>query len=541
MKRILLLVLLSTLIPSGEARGAVTAEEKRAELNRPLPSWWEGPVRYLLTDEETREFRKLATASRREAFIARFWAARDPDPFAPGNDLEAAFWERVATADELFAATTIAGWRTDRGRVFILLGPPDEIVSYNLPSVSELDPTHHYDGIHRGAPSDLALGQRGAVEWIYRNLAHPAAEPNQLVTFVRDPSGEFVLSGRLAMPLRFEMSPGSGPGIPRITPRRPREGVSNRSSLIRGPSPADSPAAQARQLESRLRATENLLAFGQAAMFEKAVPPQEAKGRVVTAQFFGTIRVRSRLDCFRSTEGTYTLFTLGIPTEDLPKTGEGAGEIQVFGHITRADDPAQAYQFSVSRPAAEQVPLQSAGGEEHRLYQVTGEIPPGEYRINLGARSGEKIGTLNDLVQVPDYSGETLLLAGPMLAESVGRRDEAEGKKAFAVGGLRLVPKLEPVFARGTSFGFYFQAYHARPDPVDGRLHLDIEYHIAVRREGLFRPLGKPVTLSDNDGPAHAYTFPLDGWEAGQYLLTVTVSDRVGGQVRSGTAVFEVE
>ena len=101
--------------------------------SEPVPEWCEGPVRYALTSQEVREFKSLKSPAERSAFIARFWAARDPDPYVPGNVAEETFWKRVADADQLFTATTIAGWRTDRGKVYIVLGPPDEITSYNMP------------------------------------------------------------------------------------------------------------------------------------------------------------------------------------------------------------------------------------------------------------------------------------------------------------------------------------------------------------------------------------------------------------------------
>src|SRR5262245_3884670 len=180
------------------------ARQERETWNRPLPEWIDGPVRYALTSSEQREFRSLKTLAERAGFIARFWASRDPDPYAPGNPAEDTFWQRVSAADELFATTTLAGWRTDRGRIYVILGPPDEISSYAVPSVSEIDPTHWRDGIRRGAQQDLPLGQRGAVEWIYRSLPNPEALAGQTITFVKNPTGEFEMSQSLNATFRYE-------------------------------------------------------------------------------------------------------------------------------------------------------------------------------------------------------------------------------------------------------------------------------------------------------------------------------------------------
>jgi len=103
-----------------------------------------------------------------------------------------------------------------------------------------------------------------------------------------------------------------------------------------------------------------------------------------------------------------------------------------------------------------------------------------------------------------------------------------------------MVPKLDRKYQNGSEFAFYFQAHHAARHPADGKIHLDIDYRIARRRSGFFEPQGEPVTLRDNSAPAHAYSFPLKGWEPGEYLLTITVEDRTLGVVQTSNAAFRV-
>lgn len=533
MRRLLLASTLLLALPVAASAANTSASAERATWNRPEPEWREGPIRYILTDGESKEYKTLAGRGDRVAFISRFWAARDPNPFTPHNEAEEAFWERVGIADNLFTDTTISGWRTDRGRIYILLGPPDEINNYPLPSVSELDLTHLYDGLKRGSPSDIPLGQRGAVEWIYRSLPSSKAEAGQLVTFVRNETGDFVLSRRLASSFRFEWTPGlPAPGPPRLSPYTTRQSRGYSTS---------SPLAQANAFDSTMRSAEDLFGFGQASLFQKAEPPREPTGRVTSAQFFGVVQVQSRFDFFHGESGTGTLITLGIPSEDATPEGGQPPEVQIFGRLEKVDDSGHTYQFSTVKSGGRRVPVQTVGDSEHRLYQVRGILPPGEYRVNLGARIGDRIGTSGDRVRVPDFGGESLSLAGPVLAGAVGERAGEEEGEPFTLGMLRLVPKLEAVYRIGSDFGFYFQAYHARHDSRDGKLHLDIEYQISVRRGGLFRPLGRPVRLLDNGSPAHAYTFPLKGWVEGEYLLVVTVTDRVTGEARAGSTAFHLK
>src|SRR5262245_8119272 len=92
-----------------------------------LAHWDEGPVRYLLTRAETREYHSLKDDPARALFIRNFWEARDSDPETRINETRLAFWQRVAQADAQFKDQTGPGWKTDRGRIYVLLGPPVDI------------------------------------------------------------------------------------------------------------------------------------------------------------------------------------------------------------------------------------------------------------------------------------------------------------------------------------------------------------------------------------------------------------------------------
>jgi GWxTD domain-containing protein len=535
--------LLLALLAASPSYAGQTPQQERVQWNKPTPQWWQGPVRYALTDGETASYKTLVTKLQRAAFIARFWAARDPDPGTLRNEAEEIFWQRVSAADELFTVTTLAGWRTDRGRIYVLLGPPDEINSYNVPSVAELDPTHFPDGMRRGTSSSLMPGQRGAVNWIYRGLPSKLADAGQSLTFVKDETGEFRLSGDLAATFRIEMQSLYSAAEPwRATPTRGR-GAPDTSPRPAPPpnNPATSPLAQASSFEARMRSVEDLFAWGQSALFEKMEAPRAPTGSVSASEFFGVFPLRHQLAFFQGSEGTTALLTLGVPGASFapPEGSTAPAGVQIFGSLERIGDPSRVYQFTSDRKPAEAPPTQSVDGIEHRIYEVTGIILPGEYRVSLGAKIGNRMGTVSDLVSVPDFRVPVLSLAGPVLAEEVGALDGA-GKDAFAWGQIKMIPKLDATYAPASNFGFYFQVYHARTSPSDGKLHLDIEYAIAKREAGIFQPLGKPISLSDNPAPAHAYHVPLQGWSPGDYLLSVTVGDRIGGEVAAGTVSFQV-
>lgn len=88
--------------------------------------WLNEDVAYIITDEERTNFKRLQTDAEREKFIEDFWLRRDPTPGTAENEMKEEHYRRIAYANEHFASA-IPGWKTDRGRIYITYGPPDEI------------------------------------------------------------------------------------------------------------------------------------------------------------------------------------------------------------------------------------------------------------------------------------------------------------------------------------------------------------------------------------------------------------------------------
>src|SRR6185503_14424913 len=96
----------------------------KPELKKAYKDWLDKDVTYIITDEERKAFKKLATDDEREHFIEEFWRRRDPDPDTGENEFKEEYYERIAYANENFASG-IPGWKTDRGRIWIMYGKPD--------------------------------------------------------------------------------------------------------------------------------------------------------------------------------------------------------------------------------------------------------------------------------------------------------------------------------------------------------------------------------------------------------------------------------
>src|SRR5271168_4118800 len=116
------------------AKQAAKLKQKRdkelfKELNPQYKKWLDEDVVYIISNEERSAFVHLQTNEEREQFIEAFWQRRNPDPDSPENTFKEEHYRRIAYTNEHYASG-IPGWKTDRGRIYIIWGPPDEIQSH---------------------------------------------------------------------------------------------------------------------------------------------------------------------------------------------------------------------------------------------------------------------------------------------------------------------------------------------------------------------------------------------------------------------------
>jgi GWxTD domain-containing protein len=107
-----------------------TQTKQRAALANPFRKWLNEDVAYIITDQERASFKALETDAQRETFIDQFWQVRNPVPRSAQNQFKDEHYRRIAYANEHFASS-IPGWKTDRGRIYITYGPPDEIEDHS--------------------------------------------------------------------------------------------------------------------------------------------------------------------------------------------------------------------------------------------------------------------------------------------------------------------------------------------------------------------------------------------------------------------------
>ena len=131
MKRTLLLLALAAFmfisVAAQQSRRTSINSAKQSDLSETYSRWLGEDVVYIITPEEKRAFLMLKSNEEREQFIEQFWRRRDPNLATSENEYRAEYYSRIAHANENFAFGDTAGWRTDRGRIYIIYGKPDEV------------------------------------------------------------------------------------------------------------------------------------------------------------------------------------------------------------------------------------------------------------------------------------------------------------------------------------------------------------------------------------------------------------------------------
>ena len=126
---IVALVIAGTLAAWQAGSPATAAPVPQANVN-PYTKWLDEDVVYLIDDRERAAFLSLTTDEQRNHFIEQFWERRNPTPGSSENAFKTEHYRRIAMANKRFAWKPTPGWKTDRGRVYIMFGPPDEIESH---------------------------------------------------------------------------------------------------------------------------------------------------------------------------------------------------------------------------------------------------------------------------------------------------------------------------------------------------------------------------------------------------------------------------
>ena len=161
----------------------VAADERVDRLPEEYRNWIEKEVVYIIADKERDAFLDLESEEERAAFIAAFWQRRDPDPLTPVNESREEHYRRIEHVNKYFSRESpVPGWMTDRGKMYIVLGEPDDREVFTaVPMLYPTEVWFYQQNREKGLPPlNLLFWQEHAVG-PYRLFNHFLDQPEDLM------------------------------------------------------------------------------------------------------------------------------------------------------------------------------------------------------------------------------------------------------------------------------------------------------------------------------------------------------------------------
>ncbi|HYA78838.1 MAG TPA: GWxTD domain-containing protein, partial [Candidatus Bathyarchaeia archaeon] len=420
------------------------------ELDTPYKTWLNEDVVYIITPEERTAFLQLETNEERESFIEQFWLRRSTNPDLPDNDFKEEHYRRIAYANEHFASG-IPGWKTDRGRIYIIWGPPDEIQS-------------HPTGGTWDRPEEMGGGTTTTYPWeTWRYRYLEGIQENVELEFV-DPSG----SGEY----HLTMDPSEKDALLYV----PGAGLSELEAMGMASKTDRFTRSDGTHLPTTMGAgPQSLNEFTRLELYSKVQRPPEVKYKdleaLVTSRMVrDQVHFTYRTDFMKVTSDTVLVpVTVQIPNHQLQfksKEGVHSASINIFGRVsTLTGRTVQTFEDSVSKDFPDSLFAQSV--KQSSIYQKALPLRPGLYRLDLVIKDVESgnVGVVNTRLAVPRYEDVKLDASTLILADQIEHVPAKQiGTGQFVLGSSKVRPRLDGDFTTNDKLGIYLQVYNLKPD-----------------------------------------------------------------------------
>lgn len=494
----------------------LAAAQSRATLDK-YKNWSKSPeFTFLSTDPEQKDWKKITSDEEAERFVQLFWAKRDPDLKTAVNEFKVAFDQRMKEADEYFSLPRARGALTERGKLYVLVGPPTTL---KRETGIKAPPTAPPGQIPPPNDPGRSVGESIAY-FIYEAAQLPdwAGVKSFTAQFIVEASSDFVAGGNAAAVKGLE--------------------VKARMVLLRNPGLKEPPHFRtAAEIEAEIRAAELAAAEAQ-------------KGPTLSAP------VRQALEAMLPKEdvGALTVFPITV------REGATRLQVQLFA-------PASA---GAPGPDAKLAMLVKgkAGADAARLEEVTGfdparggflagrffAVPPGEYTVAAAVfdASGKLVASAKRSVTVvaagADFSLSPLVVASTFFPVAAGKSEEAFTLNGhhFATKGGRLDPE--------DGLSFVIRVYNPAVDPASKTVRLSRVVKIKAKGAPAMdvpQPKDDPIPVPDSKEPSGILTVDvaaalIDGnlgeylRTAGDYDLRVSITDEVSKKTAETSATFTV-
>jgi GWxTD domain-containing protein len=516
--------------PLSEKEKKRKEEKLRKELETPYRKWLSEDVAYIITDEERAAFKRMQTDEEREQFIEQFWLRRDPTPDTVENEFKEEHYRRIAYANDHFASG-IPGWKTDRGRIYITFGPPDER-------------DEHPSGGTYERPPEEGGGETTTYpfeDWRYRYIE--GIGNDVLIEFV-DPTmtGEYHMTMDPSEKDALSRVPGAGLSL------MEQMGLSDKSARFNNtdgtllPAPIGGPTARMNQFE-RLD------------QFTKLQKPPEVKFKdleaVVNSRIsYSVLPAEVKAFYFPVTEASVLAsITIQFNNKDLQfqnKDGVQKAVVNILGHITTMTRRVvNTFEDTVTVDSPPDM-LQSFS-QRKSVYQKTIPLPPGTYRLNIVAKdlvSGNLANTEMAL-NVPRLDTDKLASSSLILADLIQKvPTKSIGTGQFVIGDSKVRPRLDGVFKRDEKLGIYLTAYNFEGDEKTHKPVGQVEYELVKNgsSDKIF-DFAEDVTKIPNASSSQVTIeklLPLKDLAPGQYTIRLRITDQNRNQVLTPSAQFTV-
>jgi GWxTD domain-containing protein len=514
------------------------AEKKKAADKEKLKSvykrWIDEDVRWIITDEERKVFNNLKNDDEREQFIEQFWFRRDPDPDTDVNEYREEYYQRIAYANEHYTSG-IPGWKTDRGRIYIMFGKPDEIESH--PSGGSYDrPAWEGGGTTSTYPFET---------WWYRYLEGVGSDVE--IEFV-DPtgSGEYRIARSPDEKDALLYTPNAGLTLSEqlgLTSKADRIaygglGGGNMNNQLFGQRAKDNPFEKL-DLLAKLSRPPKVKFNDLAGLAESDLPKPS----------FDVLNAAMSISMLKVTENAVmTSFTVQMENQDLVYKEVGGlpqATVNIYAKITNVSGK-RAGLFEDPVTSSFTPEALAVGQQQKSAYEKNIVLPPGNYKVDLVVRDvvSGKTAVLKQGFAVPRYEEDKLSTSTMVLASKIEPLNGRLASGMFVRGALKVMPNATAEFKQDQTLGVYMQVYNVGIDMATLRPSTEIEYVISQKGKDVMRIKedGKNGFSSINSKQMTlARLIPLKDFKPGIYEIQVVIKDNVLNQtLTTDKDVFQV-
>lgn len=524
--------------PANEKQRKKNQRALKQELSKPYKKWLEEDVAWIITDEERAAFRQLSNDEERDNFIEAFWQRRDPTPDTEENEYKEEHYQRIAYANEHFAAG-VPGWKTDRGRIYIVFGKPDEIES-------------HPSGGTYERPMEEGGGETSTFpfeNWRYRYIDGIGQEV--IMEFVDTcMCGEYHMTMDRSEKDALLMTPNAGLTL------YEQMGMSNKAArfsgggmerLGMGPNSANQQTKQFDRLEQ--------FAKLQAAPKVKFADLEEAVNSKV---ILNPMPFDVRTDFVKVTSDTVLVpVTIQMKNRDITfvnKDGIQRGTVNIFARLTTLTGRiVQTFEDTVQVDVPAELLPRTA--ENASVYWKALPLRAGRYKLNIAVKdvNGDRKGVWSRSVVVPEFTDDklahsTLIVADDM--EPVPTKNIGTG--FFVIGTMKVRPRIAPADGKPALFkkakdpklNFWMQVYNLGVDEKTHKPSATFEYNITnlATNKSVIQKTETTDTMGNlGDQVTLQKTIAAANLQPGTYKIEIKVNDNISKQTIDPSAVFAVE